>query len=198
MKVSPSAGGGGSICAQAASPDPGRPDPATAAHMQRTGTAAGALAAILGLRPERVARLRAAAALHDVGKAAIPPRILQKPAALTPSERAEVERHTVIGHHLLLASRRPGSLTAARIALTHHERFDGSGYPLGLAGGQIPLAARIVAVADVLDALLSERPYRPALPRPAALEILAAGAGSHFDPTVVGPALTHTDALLAA
>jgi putative two-component system response regulator len=165
--------------------------------MERTGAAAGALAAILGFDPEAVARLRLAASLHDVGKAGIPAQIIAKPAALSPAERAAMERHTLIGHRLLIACRRPGARAAATIALTHYERFDGSGYPHGLAGEAIPIAGRIVAVADVLDALTSDRPYRRALPRAAALELLAAGAGSQFDPAILDPALERADALLA-
>jgi putative two-component system response regulator len=164
--------------------------------MQRTGASAAALAAILGFAPAEVRRLRRAAALHDVGKAAIPMAILGKPAALTRAERRTVERHTVIGHRMLIALSGPDALAAARIALTHHERFDGRGYPHGLVGTEIPLAGRIVAVADVLDALLSDRPYRPALSAAQAVELLAAGSGSHFDPAVVEPAIEHAGSLM--
>lgn len=164
--------------------------------MQRTGATAAALATILGFAPQEVRRLRRAAALHDIGKAAIPMAILGKPAALTASERARVERHTLIGHRMLIAVGGPNALAAARIALTHHERFDGRGYPHGLAGTEIPIEGRIVAVADVLDALLSDRPYRPALSPAQAVDLLAAGDGSHFDPAVVGPAIEHAEALI--
>ncbi len=157
--------------------------------MQRTGALAGALATLLGFAPTAAVRLRAAAALHDIGKAAISSRILRKPAALSAAERAEVERHTSIGHRMLLGSPGPDTVLAATIALTHHERFDGGGYPHGLAREEIPIEARIVAVADVLDALLSDRPYRPALPRGDALDHLAVGSGTQFDPAVVACAL---------
>jgi HD-GYP domain-containing protein (c-di-GMP phosphodiesterase class II) len=192
MEEGPPTGGGGpdlSVLSDG-------PDPATTAHMRRTGATAGALAAYLGFRPEIVIRLGAAAALHDVGKAAIPTRILEKPGPLSADERTEVERHPLVGHRILIASRRPDALSAARIALTHHERFDGTGYPHGLSGEEIPIAGRIVAVADVLDALLSDRPYRPALPRSEALALLAAGSGSQFDPAVVEPAIEHAQALI--
>lgn len=164
--------------------------------MQRTGASAAALATILGFAPQEVRRLRRAAALHDVGKAAIPMAILGKPAALTRAERRTVEGHTLIGHRMLIAASGPNALAAATIALTHHERFDGRGYPHGLAGAAIPIAGRIVAVADVLDALLSDRPYRPALPAAQAVDLLAAESGSHFDPAVVGPAIEHAAALI--
>lgn len=166
--------------------------------MRRTGATAGALAAHLGFRPEVVIRLRSAAALHDVGKAEIPAEILEKPGPLSAPERAEVERHTLFGHRILIASRLPDAVSAARIALTHHERFDGSGYPNGLAGEAIPVAGRIVAVADVLDALLTDRPYRRALPLPEALELLATGSGSQFDPTFVQAMVEHAGSLVAA
>jgi HD-GYP domain-containing protein (c-di-GMP phosphodiesterase class II) len=192
MEEGPPTGGGGpglSVLSDG-------PDPATTAHMRRTGATAGALATILGFAPHAVEAIRVTAALHDVGKAAIPPEILDKPSALTPEERTEVERHPLVGHRILIASRRPDALSAARIALTHHERFDGTGYPHGLSGEEIPIAGRIVAVADVLDALLSDRPYRPALPRSEALALLAAGSGTQFDPAVVEPAIDHAQALI--
>ena len=165
--------------------------------MQRTGATAAALAELLGFRPERAARLRAAAAVHDVGKAAIPSEILQKPDSLTAAERAVVERHTLIGHRILIGAARPDARTAATIALTHHERFDGGGYPCGLAGNDIPIVGRIVAVADVIDALLSDRPYRPALRREDAFELVAEGVGAQFDPAVAVPALEHAEVLIA-
>jgi putative two-component system response regulator len=164
--------------------------------MRRTGATAAALATILGFAPPEALGLRRAAALHDVGKAAIPMAILAKPAALTRAERRTVERHTLIGHRMLIAVSGPHALAAARIALTHHERFDGRGYPHGLAGTEIPIAGRIVAVADVLDALLSDRPYRPALAPGQALELLRAESGSHFDPAIVAPALEHAGCLI--
>jgi putative two-component system response regulator len=175
----------------------GGPDPATAEHMARTGATAAALARVLGFPPSRSVRLGDAAALHDVGKAAISPRILNKPARLTAAERTEMERHTLIGYRLLAGRGHPTSRQAATIALTHHERFDGCGYPRGLAAAQIPIEGRIVAVADVLDALLSDRPYRAALPVAEALDLIAAGSGTQFDPAVAEPALEHAEALLA-
>lgn len=125
------------------------------------------------------------------------PRYSPKPGPLTAFERAQVQRHTLIGHRMLTASARPDAVSGARIALTHHERLDGSGYPHGLRREEIPIAGRIVAVADVLDALLSDRPYRPALSLPEALELIAAGTGEQFDRAVVEPVLEHPVSLLA-
>ncbi len=101
--------------------------------------------------------------MHDVGKIATPSEILRKPGPLTPEEREEMKRHTTIGHEILVDSESELLGLAATIALTHHERYDGSGYPQGLVGEEIPLEGRITAIADVFDALLSDRHYRPAL-----------------------------------
>lgn len=196
MRHGPSIGGGGPSDDGARADELACADPATAAHMERTAAKAARLAAFLELAPHAVEAIRAAAALHDIGKAGVAPEILAKPGALTRAERREVERHPLIGHRILLASRRPDARRAATIALTHHERFDGRGYPHGIGGSEIPISGRIVAVADVLDALLSDRPYRPALAREEALELLAAGSGSQFDPMVLEPALAHPDALI--
>jgi ribonuclease P protein subunit RPR2 len=121
--------------------------------------------------------------LHDVGKVAIPDGILHKPQPLAEEEGRLMRRHPVIGEEIVATV---GFLEdAARIVRTHHERFDGSGYPDGLAGEEIPLAARIFAVADALDAITTERPYRPAAPLSEARASIARGSGSHFDPAVV-------------
>ena len=131
-----------------------------------------------------------ASSLHDIGKVGIPDAILLKPGRLTPDERRSMERHAVIGADTLMAIRsRLGDdelLTLAiQIALSHHERWDGTGYPYGLRGEQIPLAARIVALADVYDALTSERVYKAAMPHEEAVSIILDGRGTHFDPDVV-------------
>jgi HD-GYP domain-containing protein (c-di-GMP phosphodiesterase class II) len=122
--------------------------------------------------------------LHDVGKIAIPDQVLQKPGPLAPEERALMQTHAVLGAQLLSGV---SALEGAGLAVirSHHERWDGEGYPDGLAGEEIPLAARIFAVADALDALTSDRPYRPAGSWNAALEVIAAEAGKQFDPAVV-------------
>jgi HD-GYP domain-containing protein (c-di-GMP phosphodiesterase class II) len=121
--------------------------------------------------------------LHDVGKVAVPDAILHKPSPLTPEEQALMRRHPVVGWEIL---REIDFLAEAKLVVRHHhERWDGHGYPDGLAGEEIPLAARVFAVADALDALTTERPYRPALPLDAAQRMVAHGAGSQFDPRIV-------------
>jgi putative two-component system response regulator len=129
--------------------------------------------------------------LHDIGKIALPDHILRKPAPLSASERRIVETHTELGRTILSGSREPLLLLGADIAWTHHERFDGGGYPRRLAGDAIPLAGRIVAVADVFDALISDRVYRPALPVAEVVATMRAERSAHFDPDVL-------DALLGA
>lgn len=157
----------------------------TGAHVERVAALAHDLAVELGLDQELCERLRLAAPLHDVGKIAIEDAILRKPGSLGEAERREMERHTVVGHRLLTGSGNDLLELAATIAWTHHERWDGSGYPRRLAGRAIPLAGRVVAVADVYDALTSDRPYRAALPEADALEYLRDESGRSFDPDVV-------------
>jgi putative two-component system response regulator len=119
--------------------------------------------------------------MHDIGKVGTPDAILLKPGKLTPEEFAGMKQHAVIGYQVLSSSKSALLQVAAQIAHTHHEKFDGSGYPQGLAGQAIPLFGRIVAVADVFDALTSERPYKRAWTVEAAAEMLREGSGSHFD-----------------
>jgi hypothetical protein len=126
-----------------------------------------------------------AAPLHDVGKVAIPDAILLKPGALTPEERAIVETHAEEGHRLLRGSSSSILDLAASIALSHHEKWDGSGYPRGLAGEEIPVEGRIVAIADVFDALTSDRVYRKAFAVEKAVEMMLADRGRHFDPVLL-------------
>jgi putative two-component system response regulator len=140
------------------------------------------LAATLGWDRERVEAIRLAAPMHDIGKIAIPDAILCKPGKLTPEEFAAMQTHAEIGATLLAGSQSPALRMAYEIALGHHERWDGTGYPSGLRGTEIPEAARIVAIVDVYDALSHDRVYRPAMPEPEVLQILRAGRGSHFDP----------------
>jgi HD-GYP domain-containing protein (c-di-GMP phosphodiesterase class II) len=121
--------------------------------------------------------------LHDIGKVAVPDGILHKPEPLTDEERRLMRTHPLVGFEILRAV--PFLAGAAAIVRSHHEHFDGSGYPDGLAGEQIPLAARIFAVADALDAIVTDRPYRPAAPLAEARRAISAVAGSHFDPAVV-------------
>ena len=123
--------------------------------------------------------------MHDVGKIAIPDDILRKPDPLTTEEREVMQRHTDVGGDLLAGSRSPVVQLGEVIARTHHEHWDGSGYPAGLAGEQIPLAGRITAICDVFDALVSARPYKPAWAVEDALDEIRALSGSQFDPGLV-------------
>jgi putative two-component system response regulator len=164
-------------------------DDETGQHTRRVGERAAVLGAALGLPPATVELLRHTAPLHDVGKIAIPDAILRKPGPLAAAERKAMERHTLLGASILSGGGSAAMRMAEEIALGHHERWDGAGYPLRLAGEEIPLAARIVAVADVYDALAHDRPYRAAVPPAEALRHIAAGAGSHFDPRVAAAML---------
>lgn len=157
----------------------------TGEHTQRVGRTARLIAAALGLEGDEVERIGLAAPLHDVGKIAISDTILLKPGALTPHERRVMERHTTVGGRMLRGSGSELLQTAERIALTHHERWDGEGYPHRLSGEQIPLPGRIVAVADVFDALTHQRPYKEPWPVERAVEEIAAQRGRRFAPAVV-------------
>jgi PAS domain S-box-containing protein len=160
-------------------------DFSTGEHVDRIAKVAAFLGTGLGLGADRARLLRVAAPMHDVGKIATPDEVLRKPGPLTPSERAEMQRHTVVGHQILANSKSELLRLAARIALTHHERYDGTGYPRGLAAEEIPLEGRITAVADVFDALLSDRCYRPAMSVDETVEIIEEGRGTQFDPEIV-------------
>jgi PAS domain S-box-containing protein len=159
-------------------------DRSTGAHVNRMAEVAALLGEVLDFDRDRLELLRVAAPLHDVGKIAIPDEILRKPGPLSAEERRVMEQHTTYGYELL---RNPGNALlqmGATIALTHQEWFDGSGYPRGIAGEEIPLEGRIVAVADVFDALLSDRSYRPGLAPDEAISIIHEERGTHFDPRV--------------
>jgi response regulator RpfG family c-di-GMP phosphodiesterase len=171
-------------------------DPSTGKHVLRMGAIVGLLAGHLHLDPEEVDLLRLAAPMHDVGKIATPDEILRKRGPLNDEERAEMERHTLVGGEILAGSEGRLLQLAASIALTHHERYDGSGYPRKLLGVEIPLEGRIAAVADVFDALLSDRVYRPALTVEAAVEVMKAGRDTQFDPEIVDLLLEHIDEVL--
>jgi diguanylate cyclase (GGDEF)-like protein/PAS domain S-box-containing protein len=171
-------------------------DSPTADHVIRMGSISAFLAAGLGLDPDSVDLLRAAAPMHDVGKIGTPASLLRKPGPLNKKERTEMERHTVVGHEIFADFSSDLSRLAGAIALTHHERYDGSGYPRGLAGEEIPLEGRITAVADVFDALLSDRSYRPAMSVDQAVGVIKDGRGSHFDPRIVDVLLEHIDEAL--
>jgi hypothetical protein len=163
-------------------------DAYTAGHSRRTATVAVQLALRLGVSADILRAIARGAYLHDVGKISIPDAVLNKPAALTPEERAIIETHPRCGYELVLpALELHESLPAV---LHHHERWDGTGYPEKLVGTDIPHIARIVAVADVWDAMVSDRAYREGIAPEAALAHIAAGSGSHFDPAVVTAFLT--------
>lgn len=157
-------------------------DEDTGAHLERIGRFATLLAEHVGMSAEFCRRIRHAAPLHDVGKVAIPDAILLKAGPLTDEERAIVETHAEEGHRLLRGSSSSILDMAATIALSHHERWDGTGYPRGLAGEAIPLEGRIVAIADVFDALTSDRVYREAFPVEKATSMMREQSGLHFDP----------------
>lgn len=157
-------------------------DGETFAHLQRMGLYAAELARGLGWGRSRAEDLERAARLHDVGKLGLPDRVLLKPAPLTPEELEVVKGHTEIGAEILARPELPLFHLAREVALSHHERWDGSGYPRGLAGEEIPASARIVAVADVYDALLHRRPYRPGLPEGEAIAWMRGVARGGFDP----------------
>ncbi len=171
-------------------------DTQTGKHVNRMARISAFLAREMGLDEARVDLLLVAAPMHDVGKIGIADEILLKPGALTAEERREMERHTTFGHELLGDSESVVLRMAATIALTHHEHWDGSGYPHGLAGEAIPLEGRIAAVGDVFDALLSDRPYRPAMSADEALSIVQNGRGTHFDPKIVDVLFEHLDEVL--
>ena len=160
-------------------------DTSTAAHIIGMSEICHAIACELGLAPERCELLRAASPMHDVGKVGVPDHVLLKPGELTPHERELMEEHAEIGYRILAGSRTELLQLAATIAWTHHERLNGSGYPRGLIGDEIPQEGRIAAVADVFDALTRDRVYRPRFARDVALQIIADGRSTSFDPDTV-------------
>ena len=190
-------------------------DDNTGHHILRVGRYARLIGEELGLTPSTLADLEDAAKLHDLGKIGVPDAILKKPAPLTDDEYAEIQKHcnfgkkiigplsvaewqtlrqhVLYGGQILEAAESPMLVMAKRIALTHHERWDGTGYPLGLLGEDIPVEGRIVAVADVFDALSSRRPYKPPFPINKCFEILQDGRGTHFDPRVLDAFLTRRE-----
>jgi putative two-component system response regulator len=160
-------------------------DEETGEHNRRVGQLSAVIAEELGLDATTVSLIGRAAPLHDVGKIGIPDAVLVKPGPLTAEEFEMVKRHTTIGAAILAGRGFPLLETAEQIALAHHERWDGSGYPHGLKRHATPLAGRIVGVADVFDALTHERPYKQAWPRERAIVEIRAQSGRHFDPRVV-------------
>ncbi len=193
-------------------------DNETAHHIMRVGRYVGLIARELGMPDEIVELLEEASLLHDVGKIGIPDAILLKPGKLTDDEYETMRQHCAFGRRIIQQSPdsawerygtrsqldliEPGNATAwlipvaATIAQTHHEHWDGSGYPLGLRGEQIPIEGRMTAVADVFDALRSKRPYKAPYSHEKCIEILERGRGTHFDPTVLDAFLRRSDAVL--
>jgi two-component system response regulator RpfG len=171
-------------------------DVGTGVHLLRMSHYTEMLAEALGMDEEEVGTLTSAAPLHDIGKIGIPDAVLLKRGSLTEEEFSVMRRHPVIGYEILRDSHSRFVQMGALIALRHHERWDGSGYPDGLKGDDIPLPARIVAVADVFDALTSERPYKRAWTSDEAFEYLAAHRGTLFDPHLVDAMFSHQARIL--
>ena len=160
-------------------------DDDTGEHIRRLGRCCELLAWKVGQPPSKCEILRYASLMHDVGKIGISDTILLKPGKLTESEWEIVKEHTNIGARMLSGATCDVLQAGATIALTHHEKWDGGGYPQGLAGEDIPLYGRIVAVADVFDALTHDRPYKKAFPKAEAIEMMVKERGTHFDPTIL-------------
>ena len=151
------------------------------------------VAECLNLGKGEVEAIHRVAPLHDVGKIAVPDAIMFKPGKLDAAERREIERHTTYGYEILRDSESDLVVLAAEMAWSHHERWDGQGYPRGLKGAEIPLAGRIAAVADVCDALASERPYKPAWSMDIIRAYLIENSGKQFDPACVESLLSRWD-----
>ncbi len=172
-------------------------DPETGAHIQRMAHYSQLIAEELGLSKEEQEDILSAAPMHDIGKVGTPDHILLKPGKLTPEEMVVMRQHAMIGYNILKFSKARMLQLAAEIAASHHERYDGSGYPLGLKGDAIPVVGRIVAVADVFDALTSVRPYKKAWSLEDARDYLVGNCGSHFDKRCVDALLARWDDMLA-
>lgn len=171
-------------------------DDNTAGHIHRVSNYAALVAAKLGLRKKTTESILLAAPMHDIGKIGVPDHILQKPGKLTPDEWEIMKMHTLYGSKILEGSHVGYIRFAEVIALTHHEKWDGSGYPFGIKGDKIPLVGRIMAIADVFDALTSRRPYKKAFSVEKSFEIINQGRGTHFDPDIVDAFFSITGQIL--
>lgn len=160
-------------------------DDDTAQHIQRVGEISYLIARQAGLEDELCGIIRDASSMHDLGKIGVPDAVLRKPGKLSPEEFELVKQHPNIGADILQGGTTPLVQMAEVIARWHHERWDGTGYPDGLQGEEIPIPARIVAIADVFDALTSRRPYKEAWPMVRAIQAIRSLAGTHFDPRLV-------------
>lgn len=170
-------------------------DPYAAGHSARVAQMLPVLAAAIGLEQAQIAEFRLAAYLHDIGKLTVSEAILRKAGPLTQSEWAEIRRHPVTGYELLRRADRTGCIAPA--VRSHHERWDGGGYPDGLRGEEIPLGARLIAVADSIDAMMTTRSYRPAMSAAACRRELEKNSGAMYDPRIVAAALAHWEKLAA-
>jgi putative two-component system response regulator len=170
-------------------------DEETGAHIRRTGLFSEALALAAGWSPHRAEELRLAAPMHDIGKIGIPDSILRKAGRLTEDEHDIIKQHTVIGAHMLAGSTYPVIQLARSVALNHHERWDGRGYPRGISGDNIPAAARILSIVDVYDALTHDRVYRKALAQEHVFTLMRRGMGTQFDPALLTTFFTIIDTI---
>ncbi len=171
-------------------------DDDTAIHIRRMSLYSEIIAESIGLSQREVENIKMASPMHDIGKVGISDAILKKPGKLTDEEFAEMRKHTVIGARILEGAESELLQLSQVIALTHHEKWDGSGYPRGLKGEEIPLCGRIVALADVFDALTSPRCYKPAFPIEKAFQIIRESSGKHFDARVVEAFFAAVDQIL--
>ncbi|MFH1877968.1 MAG: HD domain-containing phosphohydrolase [Candidatus Omnitrophota bacterium] len=160
-------------------------DPATGVHLVRMADYSAILAGGMGLEPAEIEIIRYASPMHDIGKIVLPDSILKKEGKLTDEEREIIQAHPEVGSQIFKLSKSPIMKACGVIALSHHERFDGTGYPGGLKGAQIPLYGRIVGLADCFDALTSKRPYKEAFDFDVSVGMIIENAVTHFDPSVV-------------
>jgi putative two-component system response regulator len=168
----------------------------TAMHIRRMSLHCEQLARATGMSVAEAEQIRIASPMHDIGKIGTPDRILMKRGKLTVEEFEVMKQHAVVGYRILSGSNSGMLQLAAKIAITHHEKFDGSGYPHGLAGEDIPIEGRITAIADVFDALMNPRCYKPAFSLERSRSIMEAGSGSHFDPNLLALFWENLDAVM--